>query len=282
MSLVIRVRKPGEVRPRRDYRREALSAPARVSARRRGRGGGSGRRSVLPGCDRSGEGGGTLPRCRFRRSPREGRRGECVLQQRRKAERYEDVTSYNNFYEFGTDKTDPAKKPATSARAVGGHGGGRREARHRRPRGPYQGPALEERVYRHSLRRGVVDGRPWIGFPLSDLLKRVEPTAEAKFVAFRHPARSRADARAARADPRLAVRRRAAHGRGDASAGAARVGMYGETLPNQDGAPVRLVVPWKYGFKSIKSIVAIRFVEKQPPDHLEHGSARTSTASTRT
>ena len=107
---------------------------------------------------------------------------------------------------------------------------------------------------------------PWVGFPLGDLLKRVEPTAKAKYVAFETLLRPVGDAGPAR-------RRRcewpyveglrldeAMH-----PLTLLAVGLYGKTLPNQNGAPIRLVVPWKYGFKSIKSIVKIRLVEKQPP-----------------
>ena len=123
---------------------------------------------------------------------------------------------------------------------------------------------LEERVYRHRCVEAWSMVIPWVGFPLGNFIKRCDPTSKAKFIEFYDALRSCADAWAARPGAALALCRGTAHGRGDAPAGAARRRTYGEVLPNQDGAPIRLVVPWKYGFKSIKSIVRIRFVEKQP------------------
>ncbi|HXP97273.1 MAG TPA: protein-methionine-sulfoxide reductase catalytic subunit MsrP [Telmatospirillum sp.] len=181
----------------------------------------------------------------------------------------EDVTHYNNFYEFGLNKEDPAKvapgllktrpwtvtvdgecaKPATididSLMRAGD---------------------LEERVYRHRCVEAWSMVIPWVGIPLSAVLRRFEPTSKAKFVAFQTlmdpkqlPGESntlfyswpyREGLRLDEAMHPLAF---------------LAVGLYGDALPAQNGAPIRLVVPWKYGFKSIKSIVAIRFVEQQPP-----------------
>ena len=180
-----------------------------------------------------------------------------------------DATTYNNYYEFGTDKSDPAQnagslkaspwtvkidglvgKPVTLALE------------------DIVKPAkLEERIYRHRCVEGWSMVIPWIGFPLADLLKRVEPQGSAKYVAFETLVRPKEmpgqrgyfqplpwpyveGLRLDEALHPLAI---------------LAVGMYGETLPNQNGAPLRLVVPWKYGFKSIKSIVRISVAEKQPP-----------------
>jgi methionine sulfoxide reductase catalytic subunit len=182
---------------------------------------------------------------------------------------YKAVTTYNNFYEFGSDKSDPAKnakgfKPKPWSVAVDGACG--------KP-GVYtledvlKQHALEERIYRHRCVEGWSIVVPWVGFPLGDLLKRFDPSGSAKFAEFvtvKRPEemvgqRGRFSSllpwpynESLRMDEAMHPLTLVA------------VGMYGEELPNQNGAPLRLVIPWKYGFKSIKSIVAIRFVEKQP------------------
>ncbi|MGO9171627.1 MAG: protein-methionine-sulfoxide reductase catalytic subunit MsrP [Rhodomicrobium sp.] len=180
----------------------------------------------------------------------------------------EDVTSYNNFYEFGTSKSSPSRyaglmktnpwsvkidglvsKPATYALED-----------------IVKSIALEERIYRLRCVEGWSMVIPWIGFPLSQLLKRAEPLGSAKFVAFEtlvRPSEMPGQSgwfqtldwpytEGLRLDEAMHPLTILA------------VGLYGETLPNQDGAPIRLVVPWKYGFKSIKSIVRISLVETQP------------------
>ncbi|MES3025105.1 MAG: protein-methionine-sulfoxide reductase catalytic subunit MsrP [Pseudomonadota bacterium] len=179
---------------------------------------------------------------------------------------FKDASTYNNFYEFGTDKADPAQNAHTL-----------------RPRpwaiqieGEVKKPMtldldallklapLEERVYRLRCVEGWSMVIPWVGYSLSELIKKVEPTSNAKYVEF-----------VTLADPRQmpGVNSRvldwpyveglrideASH-----PLAMLALGMYGQTLPNQNGAPVRLVVPWKYGFKSAKSIVKIRFVKDQP------------------
>lgn len=180
---------------------------------------------------------------------------------------YTDVTTYNNFYEFGTDKSDPARNAGTL-----------------RPR-PWQVAVeglvkhpkvydldellkvapMEERVYRLRCVEGWSMVIPWIGYPLAELIKRVEPQPGAKFVQFITLADKKQmpglgsgvldwpyseGLRMDEAMHPLAL---------------LTFGLYGEVLPNQNGAPVRMVLPWKYGFKSAKSIVKIRFVDKQPP-----------------
>lgn len=179
---------------------------------------------------------------------------------------YKDATTYNNFYEFGTDKADPAKYAGTLKT---------------RPwtvtiEGEIKKPMtldidsllklapLEERVYRLRCVEGWSMVIPWIGYSLAELIRKVEPTGNAKYVEFvtladkkqmpgiGSPVLEWPYVEALRLDE-------ANHPLALLS-----LGMYGEVLPNQNGAPVRIVVPWKYGFKSAKSIVKIRFVKDQP------------------
>ena len=180
---------------------------------------------------------------------------------------YEDVTHYNNFYEFGTDKTDPAKNARnfkTSPWTITVEGAVNKPRKFDLEAIMKLAP-LEERIYRHRCVEAWSIVVPWIGFPLNALIRQVEPTAKAKFVALEslYDPRQMPMARSVGIPfPYLEGLRldEAMH-----PLAILCVGMYGETLPPQDGAPVRLVVPWKYGFKSIKSIVKIKFVEKQPP-----------------
>ena len=179
---------------------------------------------------------------------------------------FKDASTYNNFYEFGTDKSDPAQTAHTLRT---------------RPwtvtiEGEVKKPMvldidsllklapLEERVYRMRCVEGWSMVIPWVGYSLSELIKKVEPTGNAKFVEF-----------TTLADPKQmpGVGSRvldwpyveglrideAMH-----PLALLTMGMYGQTLPNQNGAPVRIVLPWKYGFKSAKSIVKIRFVKDMP------------------
>ena len=179
---------------------------------------------------------------------------------------YKDATAYNNFYEFGTGKGDPAE-----------HAGSLRtrpwtvtvEGEVRQPKiwdidALLKLAPLEERVYRMRCVEGWSMVIPWVGFPLAEIIRRAEPTGKAKYVEF-----------ATLNDPKQMPGQRsrvldwpyveglrldeAMH-----PLTILAVGLYGEVLPNQNGAPIRLVVPWKYGFKSAKSITRIRFVEKQP------------------
>ncbi len=187
---------------------------------------------------------------------------------------YQDITTYNNFYEFGTDKSDPARlagrlktRPWTVAV----------EGEVAKP-GTYDIEALlklapmEERIYRLRCVEGWSMVVPWVGYPLAELIRRVEPTGNAKFVQF--------TTRADRAQmpglsssvldwPYLEALRldEAMH-----PLTLLVFGLYGEVLPNQNGAPLRLVVPWKYGFKSGKSIVTIRFTARQPKTSWERAA----------
>jgi sulfoxide reductase catalytic subunit YedY len=187
---------------------------------------------------------------------------------------YADVTGYNNYYEFGTDKLDPARtagslKPRPWTLSVDGLVG--------KPQSfeldeLLKLSPLEERIYRMRCVEGWSMVIPWVGFSLSELLKRVEPSAGAKFVQFitladkaqmpglRSGVLGWPYTEGLRLDEAMNPLALLA------------VGLYGEVLPNQNGAPVRLVVPWKYGFKSAKSIVRIRLLDKQPKSSWEQAN----------
>ena len=178
----------------------------------------------------------------------------------------EDATSYNNFYEFGTDKEDPAKyaqglvtRPWSLLV----------EGEVARPgilglEDLLKPHALEERVYRLRCVEAWSMVIPWIGVPLADVIQKLEPTSRAKYVELRtllDPEQMPGQRRSVLRWPYREGLRidEAMH-----PLALLATGMYGHELPNQNGAPLRLVVPWKYGFKSIKSIVSIRLLEQQP------------------
>ncbi|MCH2169220.1 protein-methionine-sulfoxide reductase catalytic subunit MsrP [Myxococcota bacterium] len=180
---------------------------------------------------------------------------------------FEDASSYNNFYEFGTGKSDPERR-AGSLRTdpwtlkVGGEVGKPGVIGLESLIAPHQ---LEERVYRMRCVEAWSMVIPWVGIPLGDLLTRFEPTSKAKYVSFQtlfDPSQMPGQRRNVLDWPYVEGLRidEAMH-----PLTILAVGMYGRVLPNQNGAPLRLVVPWKYGFKGIKSIVSIRLVEKEPP-----------------
>jgi sulfoxide reductase catalytic subunit YedY len=178
-----------------------------------------------------------------------------------------DVTHYNNFYEFGSDKGDPAKNAQnfrTSPWVVSVEGEVKTPRKFSMDEILTLAP-LEERIYRHRCVERWSIVVPWIGYSLSTVLKLVEPTPKAKYVAFESfydPKQMPQAKYTGLAYPYVEGLRldEAMH-----PLALLCVGMYGETLPNQDGAPVRLVVPWKYGYKSIKSIVKIRLQSSEPP-----------------
>jgi sulfoxide reductase catalytic subunit YedY len=180
---------------------------------------------------------------------------------------YNDVTHYNNFYEFGTDKGDPARnaqKFRTSPWTVSIEGEVSKPRKFTMDEILKLAP-LEERIYRHRCVEAWSIVVPWIGYSFNVLAKLVEPTPKAQFVAFEsyYDLGQMPQSRGTGLDyPYVEGLRldEALH-----PLALLCVGMYGETLPNQDGAPVRMVLPWKYGFKSIKSLVKVRFVQKQPP-----------------
>jgi methionine sulfoxide reductase catalytic subunit len=180
---------------------------------------------------------------------------------------YRDITTYNNYYEFGTSKEAPAEnsgrfKPAPWTVKVAGEA---------EVTGTYaledllKPHAQEERIYRLRCVEAWSMIVPWVGVPLADVLRRFKPTSKAKYVAFttvmrpeempgqRFPVLQWPYVEGLRIDEAMHPLTLLA------------TGVYGQSLPNQNGAPLRLIVPWKYGFKGIKSIVEIRFTEKQPP-----------------
>jgi sulfoxide reductase catalytic subunit YedY len=179
---------------------------------------------------------------------------------------WEDITSYNNFYEFGTDKDDPernAKNFRTQPWTVSIEGECNKKGV-MNLEDVLKGETLEQRIYRHRCVEGWSMVIPWVGFPLGNLVKRLEPTSKAKFVEFTSLADSKQMIGVRM--PILAWPYREGLRMDEAMHPLALmvVGLYDEVLPNQDGAPLRLAVPWKYGFKHIKSIVKIKFVEKAP------------------
>lgn len=179
---------------------------------------------------------------------------------------YQDITTYNNFYEFGTGKSDPSENAGTL----------RPHPWRVSVEGEIKNPKvydidellklapLEERVYRHRCVEGWSMVIPWIGYPLAELIKRAEPTGNAKFIQFitlADPSQMPGIA-----DPILNWPYSEGLRMDEAMNPLTllTVGVYGQVLPNQNGAPIRVVLPWKYGFKSAKSLVKIRFVDKQP------------------
>src|SRR5712691_2795115 len=180
---------------------------------------------------------------------------------------FEDVTHYNNFYEFGTDKGDPAKNAKnfkTSPWTVSVEGEVKKPRKFRMEEILKLAP-LEERIYRHRCVEAWSIVVPWIGFSFSVLANLVEPNAKARFVAFESYFDSGQMPQAKYTGLEYPYVEGLRLDEAMNPLALLCVGMYGETLPNQDGAPVRIVIPWKYGFKSIKSLVKIRFQEKMPP-----------------
>ncbi len=179
---------------------------------------------------------------------------------------YKDATTYNNFYEFGTDKSDPAKRAhtlVTQPWSVEIEGLVKKPGRVNLEDLMKWG-AMEERIYRLRCVEGWSMVIPWIGYSLANLINRVEPQPGAKFVEFITQAdpKTMPGVRGGALDwPYVEALRldEAMH-----PLTLLAFGMYGEVMPKQNGAPLRLVVPWKYGFKSGKSLVKIRFTDKQP------------------
>jgi sulfoxide reductase catalytic subunit YedY len=180
---------------------------------------------------------------------------------------YEDITTYNNFYEFGTGKEDPARyahEMSIDPWSVRVEGAMNKPAANVAIEDLLRPHTLEERIYRLRCVEAWSMVVPWVGFPLGDLIKRFEPTSKAKYVRFEtlnRPEEMRGQRGRSLQWPYVEGLRmdEAMH-----PLAILAVGVYGKTLLNQQGAPLRLVVPWKYGFKSIKSIVKMEFVEEQP------------------
>jgi sulfoxide reductase catalytic subunit YedY len=179
---------------------------------------------------------------------------------------FDDVTTYNNFYEFGTDKGDPSRYAGslkTRPWTVKVEGEVRKTRTFDIEELLKLAP-LEERIYRMRCVEGWSMVIPWVGYPLSELIKRVEPTGNAKFVEFTtllDPQQMPGQKAAVLDWPYVEGLRmdEAMH-----PLTLLTLGLYGQVLPNANGAPVRIVVPWKYGFKNAKSIVRIRFVREMP------------------
>jgi methionine sulfoxide reductase catalytic subunit len=189
---------------------------------------------------------------------------------------YEDATGYNNFYEFGTDKEDPkANAQRFNPRPWSIKVEGLVKSPTTYDIDTFIKPhALEERIYRMRCVEGWSMVIPWVGFPLADVIKRLEPQPSAKFIEFttlRDPSRMPGQRAPVLQWPYVEGLRL------DEAMNPLTilvVGLYEETLPNQNGAPIRLVVPWKYGFKGIKSIVRIRFTDRQPRGSWEVAQSR--------
>jgi sulfoxide reductase catalytic subunit YedY len=189
---------------------------------------------------------------------------------------YEDITTYNNYYEFGTGKSDPAVeardfKPTPWSVTIDGEAEVKGKFALEDLLKPH---ALEERVYRLRCVEAWSMVIPWAGIPLADLLKRFKPTSKAKFVEFTtlmDPKQMPGQRDAVLNWPYVEALRidEAMH-----PLSFLATGLYGKVIPNQNGAPLRLVVPWKYGFKNIKAIVRIRFTEKQPLNSWQDANAR--------
>jgi len=183
-----------------------------------------------------------------------------------KVNSWDDITTYNNYYEFGIDKDAPseyARNYKTDNWSVVVDGECNKKATWHLE-DILKGETLEERIYRHRCVEAWSMVIPWVGFPLANFIKRCEPTSKAKFVEF---------TTALDAKQMPGLRSGGLHWpyveglRMDEAMHPLTIlvaGLYDEVLPNQDGAPLRLAIPWKYGFKHIKSIVKIKFVERQP------------------
>jgi sulfoxide reductase catalytic subunit YedY len=238
---------PSEITPKSVYlrRREFIKAAAAISA------------AALVGCD---------SRPPIVRAPELATVGGSLFSTSEELTPYKDVTTYNNFYEFGTQKTDPAQysrnfttRPWTVA--VGGEVSKPKmyDIEELLKLAP-----LEERIYRLRCIEAWSMVVPWIGYSLSELIKQVEPTSRAKYVEFT----TLLDIRQMPGQRRDVLKWPYTEGlRMDEAMHPLTLlcfGLYGGVLPNQNGAPIRVVVPWKYGIKSAKSLVRIRFVEKQP------------------
>ncbi len=179
---------------------------------------------------------------------------------------YGDVTTYNNYYEFGTDKGDPSEnagKLKTSPWKIAIEGEVEKPAIY--DLDAFIKPfALEERIYRLRCVEAWSMVIPWIGFPLADLIKAAKPTSKAKYVAFEtlHDKAQMPGQKSSVLEWPYVESLRLDEARHPLAFMA--VGLYGDVLPNQNGAPMRLVVPWKYGFKHVKAITKIRFTSTQP------------------
>jgi sulfoxide reductase catalytic subunit YedY len=188
---------------------------------------------------------------------------------------YDDVTTYNNFYEFGTAKDDPYRnaqdfEPRPWSITVDGHAEKTGTFHFDDFMKPFD---LEERIYRMRCVEAWSMVIPWVGISLAEVVKYFQPSSKAKYIAFEtlnDPTRMPGQKRRSLDWP---YREGLTIAEATNPLAILAVGLYGEVLPNQNGAPIRLVVPWKYGFKGIKSIVRMSFVEKQPDTSWEMAAA---------
>ncbi len=188
---------------------------------------------------------------------------------------YEDITTYNNFYEFGTAKDDPHRnaqdfEPQPWSITVDGHAEKTGTFHFDDFMKPFD---LEERIYRMRCVEAWSMVIPWVGISLAEVVKYFQPTSKAKYISFEtlnDPTRMPGQQRRSLDWP---YREGLTIAEATNPLAILAVGLYGEVLPNQNGAPIRLVVPWKYGFKGIKSIVRMSFVEKQPDTSWEMAAA---------
>jgi sulfoxide reductase catalytic subunit YedY len=179
----------------------------------------------------------------------------------------EDITHYNNFYEFGVNKDEPAKNAGvlpTRPWTV------RVEGKVKTPKtfdieALLKLRPLEDRVYRHRCVEAWSMVIPWIGYSLSEFINQCEPLSTAKYVQFLSYYDKHVEKWASASTISWPYSEGLRMDEAMNPLALLTFGLYGEVLPNQDGAPIRIVVPWKYGFKSAKSIVAVRFLDKQPP-----------------
>jgi sulfoxide reductase catalytic subunit YedY len=192
---------------------------------------------------------------------------KSALSTSEKPNTFREITTYNNFYEYGTDKGDPAEnawKLKTRPWMVAVEGEVKKPKSYDVDQLMKFAP-LEERIYRHRCVEGWSMVMPWVGYSLSNFIKQVEPTSKAKYVQFvtlQDPEQMPGQKTSVLDWPYVEGLRmdEAMH-----PLALLCFGLYGEALPNQNGAPVRMILPWKYGFKSGKSIVKFRFLESQPP-----------------
>lgn len=192
------------------------------------------------------------------------------------ANSFEDISTYNNYYEFGTQKDDPYRnaqnfKPHPWTIEVTGHAEKTGTFHLEDFLKPY---ALEERIYRMRCVEAWSMVIPWVGIPLADIIKHFQPTSNAKFVRFETLNDSKRMPGQRSRVLRWPYREGLTIAEATHPLTILAVGIYGEVLPNQNGAPIRLVVPWKYGFKGIKGIVKMSFVEKQPKSSWELAASR--------
>lgn len=251
---------PSEITPpavyfnRRSFLAGALAAGVGASI-------GAARAAILPG-----EAGAALA---FTRNPRESVAALVHASgQDETPNTWDEVTNYNNYYEFGTDKTDPAANaPRLQTRPWSVAVEGEAEVTGNFHLEDFLKPyALEERIYRFRCVEAWSMVIPWVGFPLATMLQRFKPTSKARYVAFETLYRPAQMPGQSAWPPILPWPYREGLRIDEAMNPLTLmvVGLYGRELPNQDGAPLRLIIPWKYGFKGIKSIVKIRFSETQP------------------